>query len=163
MRLNDPKVLVNAEYGETGRTASAVHEGFARETARWRPRADGVVGYAVAFPFFTLPRAMSNTESRPVLHSHTSVSRRDGRLVIEIPEHRVLTLASELYGDRAIVSDEERLLDQVAAALARPGRSGREGGEAPLDRLVGDLLAEAAHAKAGLQWKDPAQHTLIHE
>ena len=106
---------------------------------------------------------MSTTSNRSNHLSHTSVCRRDGRLVIEIPESRVLALASELYGDRATVSDEERLLDQVAGALARPSRSGRERGEAPLDRLVGDVLAEAAHAKAGIQWNDPTQHMLIHE
>lgn len=106
---------------------------------------------------------MSNSSNRSSHLNHTSVCRRDGRLVIEIPESRVLALANELYGSRAVIVDEERLLDQVANGLARPGRSGREGGESPLDRLIGDILAEAAHAKGGLQWKDPAQHMLIHE
>jgi len=83
--------------------------------------------------------------------------------VIEIPESRVLALAEEQYGNRATVTNPDRLLEQVCGALARPSRSGRREGEAPLEQLIADVLAEAAHAKAGIQWNDPAQHTLIHE
>lgn len=136
-----------------------VSSGHRSATRRAQDRSGTVA--LVHFPF--LSRNMSNTPNRPAHLSHTSVCRREGKLVIEIPESRILALASELYGNRATVSDEDRLLDQVAGTLARAGRSGRERGEAPLDRLVGDVLAEAAHAKAGIQWNDPTQHMLIHE
>lgn len=95
--------------------------------------------------------------------THTSITRRDGRLVIEIPEARVLALVAELFGPRAVITQPDRLLDHVAAGLARPGRSGRERGELPVERLLGDLVAEAAHARAGIRWSDPEQHLLIHE
>lgn len=89
--------------------------------------------------------------------------RSDGRIVIEIPESRVLALAKEALAGRATVTDTDRLLEAVVGLLAGPGRSGREGGEAPIERFIGDAVAEAAHAKAGIQWNDPDQHMLLHQ
>ena len=94
---------------------------------------------------------------------HTKVSRHLGKLVIEIPESSIVQAASSCLHDRATVTDAERMLEHVARHLTSHQRTYGEGRESALHQLIGEVLAEAAHANVGLQWKDPVQHTLLHE
>jgi hypothetical protein len=97
------------------------------------------------------------------LANYARASRREGKVVLEIPEARILEAATALLFDRAEVKEPNRLLEYLVNHLTsrRHTCSGHQ--ESVLNQLVGETLAEAAHASAGIEWLDPAKHLLIHE
>ena len=83
--------------------------------------------------------------------------------MIEIPETRILEAVDALLFRRAEIKDSQRLLDHLASHLTSRLHTASGGQESVLSLLIGETLAEAAHASAGLEWRDPAKHELIHE
>lgn len=97
------------------------------------------------------------------LASYTLTHRENGKLLIEIPESRILAAATGLLHGGAAVQNPERLLDYIAAHISSLKHTTGSKQEPVIDQLIAEILAEAAHANAGIEWTNSAEDALLRQ